>query len=104
MRISHSLRAGLATIASSALFLAPVTSFSQPVLRACGPDGPGMVAHMEKEHGEQPEVTAFTASGKTVYVMVNPEERSYSIITVDPHNRGCLISMGGEWEWLEYEP
>lgn len=100
MHISHSVCWRIA-IATAALFSSTITSVSQPVIRACGPDGPGLIAHLEKQHGEQPELTAFTASGKLVYVMVNPETRSYSIVTVAPDNEGCFISVGSEWEWLE---
>ena len=103
MRISHSLRVGLLAIAMPALFVSPVTASSQPVIRACGPDGPGMLRFLEKE-GERPEAIAFTASGKTVYVMVDPEDREYSIVTIDPRNRGCFISLGTDWEWLEDQP
>lgn len=100
MRISHSLRAGLATIVASALFVSPVTVLSQPLVRPCGPDGPGLLNHLQKQ-GEKLDAVGFTASGKLVYVLVNPDDRQYSIITVAPDNEGCFISLGTDWEWLE---
>ena len=100
MRISHLKSAVIVAIATAAVFSTHLTASSQPVLRACGPNGPGMVAHLQKE-GERLERMAFTASGKIVYVMVDPEDRRYSIVTVAPDNEGCLISLGTDWEWLE---
>ena len=99
MRIPRYRCAGLATIVAAALFVAPVTAVSQPIIRACGPDGPGLLAHLDKE-GERVEAVAFTASGKLVYVMVDPEDREYSIVTVAANNEGCLISVGHDWQWL----
>ena len=100
MRISHSCVSRLALVAVAALFSTPLTALSQPVIRACGPDGPGLIAHLEKE-GERLEQMAFTASGKIVYVMVNPDDKQYSLVTIAPDNEGCLISVGTDWEWLE---
>ena len=100
MRISRIRYAGLAVISATALFSSSVTAVSQPVIRACGPDGPGLLNHLEKQ-GERLEQMAFTAQGKIVYVLVNPEDREYSIVTIAPDGEGCLINLGSDWEWLE---
>ena len=100
MRLQHVAATSLLAVAAfSTSALA-----QQIIVRPCGPDAPGLVSHLEKEYRERPEAVAFTSSGKLVYVMVNPETRTYSIVTVSPEGEGCLINTGYDWEWLEGEP
>lgn len=84
----------------AAVSLTPLTAVSQ---ERC-PDASGLVAHLEKEQGQQPQALAFTARGHLVYVMVNPETGTYSIIAVSPDGRGCPVSIGFDWEWLRGDP
>ena len=104
MTMRHVVVAGLVNLSLAAATFSTPAIAQQFFVRPCGPDAPGLISHLEKEYRERPEAVAFTASGKLVYVLVNPETRTYSIVTVAPNNEGCLINDGYDWEWLEDKP
>ncbi len=65
--------------------------------RPCG-DGADIVAHLEKDWGEDPEVLALDASGRMVRILVNPETGTWTMLLTAPNGLTCLVSHGSAWE------
>lgn len=84
-------------VAIMALSMATLPAQAQRV--ACGP-GPGLVAHLEKEWGEEPAVVALDAAGRMVRILANPETGTWSILITGPDGPTCLIQHGSAWEQI----
>ncbi len=82
-----------ATIAALA-FLAALPAQAQRT--PCG-DGGSIIAHLEKEWGEDPEILALDATGRMVRILVNPETGTWSMLVTHPGGLTCLVASGVAW-------
>lgn len=83
--------------AALALALSLSTSPAQAQRALCG-DGAGMIAHLEKEWGEDPAVIALDAAGHMVRILVSPDTGTWSMLVTGPGGPTCLIHHGSAWE------
>ena len=65
----------------------------------CG-DGGRLIAHLEKEWGEDPEILALDAAGRMVRILVNPETGTWSMLVTGPGGPTCLAASGSAWQQL----
>ena len=83
------------SIAVLAMCLASPAAHAQRV--PCG-DGAQIIAHLEKEWGEDPAVIALDAAGRMVRILANPESGTWSLLVTGPGGPTCLVMSGGAWE------
>lgn len=100
MRISHSLRAGLATIAGLAAFSTPVTALSQDCAR-CEADGERIIACLEKDWGESVFADALNRRGHLVRWLANEETGSWSMVVSLPNGAACLTASGKHFDMVQ---
>ena len=82
---------------AAAFFIVMLSTPSGAQRRPCG-DGADIIAHLEKDWGEGPEVVALDASGRMVRILVNPDTGTWSMLLTAPNGLTCLVSHGSAWE------
>lgn len=92
-----SMRVSIAMLA--VLAAAPAQAQRVP----CG-DGAEMIAHAEKEWGEDVQTIALDAAGRLVRVLVNPETGTWTMLLTSAGGRTCLIHHGTAWETIPPAP
>lgn len=97
MRIPHTLRAGLLSIAAATLFSHPVTALSQDA--PCHENGAVLRAEVQKE-GQRFVAWALSSRGNLVWLFENPEDHTWTLIEGFRDGAGCRINSGTDWEWL----
>lgn len=87
------LRALIAALAVSLATPLPAQAQSVP----CG-GGAGLIAHLEKEWGEDPAVIAIDAGGGLVRILANPDTGTWTLLITRPGGLTCLVASGTAWE------
>ncbi len=83
--------------------MAALSATAQPAqaqVGACG-DGAGMIAHLEKEWGEDVTAVALESRGGFVQILRNPNTGSWSLLVTQASGLTCLVMSGEAWEPIE---
>ena len=70
---------------------------AQAQVGACG-DGHGLIAHLEKEWGEDIAALALEDRGGLVRILRNPETGTWSLVVTQPDGLTCPVMSGQAWE------
>jgi len=70
---------------------------AQAQFRACG-DGTGLIAHLQKEWGEDTAALALEDRGGLVRILRNPDTGTWSLLVTQPDGLTCLVMSGQAWE------
>lgn len=97
MRISYPRYAGLALSCAAALFSSTVTASSQE-RQPCGPDGEAIIAHLQKEYGEDVVAIALNERDHMVRWLANRETGTWSQVVTMPNGAGCLTASGKHFD------
>ena len=92
------MRFPIAALAAALLFVlssSPARAQGQPGV--CG-DAGALIAHLEKDWGENVTAIALDAAGRLVRVLHNPETGTWTMLVTAPGGRTCMISHGSDWE------
>lgn len=83
----------IAVMASLSAAVAP----ARAQFGACG-DGAGLIAHLQKEWGEDIAALALEDRGGLVQILRNPDTGTWSLLITRPGGLACLVMSGQGWE------
>ena len=60
----------------------------------------GLLAALEKRHGQHPVAVGVTNDGQLIEVVTEQSGRTWSIVVTEPGGESCVLSSGHGWQQL----
>ena len=92
------LKAAHAVIAAAILYVLAILlgSIQATAASVCGP-WETLLRGLYEKHGELPAFIATTANGIVLTVTINPETKTFTVLSQSDPDTMCMISVGENW-------